>query len=95
MTYRCIGHQQVREHAGQPSKLVQCTNESETPTNIDKPSWGFLCPQCSNAAPRGAKPFEDAVNVGAMQCDIEEYRDQVSSGFANGARRSYDGGDNE
>lgn len=93
--FQCIGQRQVREHAGQPSKLVQCTNESEIPTRADKPEWGWLCSDCANRSPSGARPLEEKVNVGAMQADPEEYRDQIAAGFANGARRSYEGGDDE
>ena len=89
--FRCIGQQEVN------GKLVRCERESEVPSVIGRPEFGWLCSDCANASPRkGSRnrtgfatlnPDEE-VNVGALQVDPDEYRDQAESSFAAGIRRS-------
>jgi len=78
--YTCIGKHRTK-HKG----IVSCTKTSETPTWKDQ----YLCSECANGR-QGRGEFENQ-NVGAMQADPLEYRDQVVSGFASGASRFYDG----
>lgn len=78
--YRCIG---------QSASKGRCTNERETPSNPDRPEWGFLCSECANApanrnSPMASMRHAEPVNVGAMQADIQEYKDQTESGFMRG-----------
>ena len=75
-TYTCIGKTRTRQG------VVSCTNTSTTPTWKDQ----YLCSSCANG-----RAGRDETNVGAMQTDPEEYRDQVAAGFAAGASRFYDG----
>lgn len=82
MSYQCIGRSRVG------AELVRCTNESETPTNPDKPDWGWLCGACANAPAARNSPMTEAINVGATQSDPEEYKDQAESGFMSGMRCS-------
>jgi hypothetical protein len=86
--YRCIGQHREREHSDSKPILVRCTNESETPSNPNHPEWGFLCAKCSGEAPHGPRETEERTNVGAVQCDPEEYRDQMESGFMMGMHSS-------
>lgn len=75
--YTCIGKSRIK------NVLIPCKNTSETPTWRDV----YLCPICAN----GRSSREETHNCGAMQADIEEYRDQITAGFAAGASRYYDG----
>lgn len=86
--FRCIGQKRVRRHTADLGELVRCTNESETPTNPARPEWGWLCPSCSSAPAIGANALEEAFNYSAAQCDIEEFRDQIDSGFMHGMYES-------
>lgn len=88
MTYRCIGKHRIRQHADSIAILVQCMNESEVPSNPNKPEWGWLCPTCSSEKPQETPAAEEKFNVGAMQCDVEEYKDQIESGFMAGIHSS-------
>lgn len=52
MSIRCIG-----KSKDQHGNVSQCSHTSETPTNPARPEWGFLCPDCANAAPnRNSRP---------------------------------------
>ncbi len=52
MSIRCIG-----KSKDQHGTVSQCSHTSETPTNPARPEWGFLCPDCANAAPnRNSRP---------------------------------------
>ena len=88
---QCIGKTRVRQHASEKGELVQCTNQGE-PTNPLRPDWGFLCASCAASRTSTSLLTED-VNVGGMQADPEEYRDQIASGFATGASRGYESSD--
>ena len=88
MAYRCIGRHKVKQHADSTAVFVQCTNESETPSNLSHPEWGFLCPSCASEQISWTPAAEERFNAGAMQCDAEEYRDQIESGFMAGIRSS-------
>jgi hypothetical protein len=85
--YQCIGQRRVSNHAGERSTLVRCTNESEVPTNPNRPEWGFLCASCSGAPPVANSPKSES-NVMAIQDETREYRDQIESGFMLGMRSS-------
>jgi hypothetical protein len=89
-----MGHRRVRRHSADPGELVRCENTSETPTNPDKVHWGWLCPTCANEPSKGAPPLQEAFNASATQCDPDEFRDAIASGFAHGASRDY-GDDDE
>jgi hypothetical protein len=94
MSFQCIGQKRVRRHSADKGELVRCTNTSETPTNAAKPEWGWLCAECSSMPAIGARPLEEAFNYSAAQCDIEEFRDQIDSGFMHGAMQSYESEEN-
>lgn len=47
--YQCIG--QVKQRVG---GLLRCPRISQRPTNDGHPEWGWLCPNCANAAPTGS-----------------------------------------
>lgn len=87
--YTCIGRYRVRNHAGEKGELVQCFRTSETPSNPYRPEWGFICETCAASRTSNA-PLMESDNVGAMQSDASEYRDQIASGFATGASRGYE-----
>ena len=87
--FQCIGQKYTQEHADAQRKLTRCMNTSPTPTRADKPEWGYICPECANApANRSNGQAREEVNVGALQVDPDEYRDQAESSFAAGVRRS-------
>jgi hypothetical protein len=90
MTFRCIGQKRISNRRNDRSELIRCTNESEIPNREDKPEWGWLCPSCSGEKPKGPKTYEEAENLGAMQADPAEYKDQIAAGFASGAARGYE-----
>lgn len=39
--FTCIGKR--KDHRGRPEP---CTNTSETPSNLARPEWGYVCPTC-------------------------------------------------
>ena len=43
MTYTCIG-----KRKGEHGAPFQCTSTSDTPSNLARPEWGFLCVECSS-----------------------------------------------
>ena len=86
--FRCIGQKRVRRHPGDRGELIQCTNESAESSVAGRPDFGYLCPSCSGASAIGAPSVQDEFNCAAMQCDIEEYRDSIASGFVAGIRDS-------
>ena len=88
--YRCIGHHRINNRRNDRTELVQCEKESETPSNPDKPEWGYICADCANELPHARKEYEEPDNLGAAQCDPAEFRDQIAAGFASGARRGYE-----
>ena len=92
LTYQCIGQHKMRAHAGEKAKLVRCENSSDTPTRADRPEWGYLCGECSSTTTKHDELVE-GFNALANQQDVTEFRDQISAGFAAGASRGYNGGD--
>ena len=88
MSFRCIGQKRIRRHPGDRGELVQCANESESPSLPGRPEFGFLCLSCSGAAPLRPAAIEESTNVGAMQCDAAELRDAAESGFKTGMYES-------
>src|SRR5271154_7046079 len=90
MTYICIGHRKISNRRNERSQLVRCTNESETPSILGRPEFGYLCEECSSQPPHARKEYEEAENLGAAQCDPAEFKDQIGYGFSAGARRTYE-----
>lgn len=59
--YRCIG--QIKDNHGH---VTRCSNTSETPTNPNKPHWGYLCHACANRPPErhsAVKPVFDIPDI--------------------------------
>lgn len=86
---QCIGKTRVRNHAGEKGELIQCANTTTTCFDEAHPNWGYICPSCA-ASRTSTQPMTESNNVGAMQSDASEYRDQIASGFATGASRGYE-----
>ena len=86
--FNCIGKRRVKRHSTDKGELVACTNRSEVASNPARPEWGFLCPDCANAAPAGAPTIQEEFNAAAMQADPSEFRDQIASGFMTGMHDS-------
>ena len=84
MSFQCIGQKRVSQHAGDRSQLVRCNNESDTPSNWDRPEWGYLCTACSGAPPVAYSPMTEQTNLNATQSEAREYKDQMESGFMLG-----------
>lgn len=79
--YKCIG-KRYDEHR----QLVECQNTSDSPSRADRPEWGYLCETCSGGKAKFHKMESEPTNLAAMQCDPEEFRDQIESGFMAGMR---------
>ena len=92
--FQCIGQQRVQKHEADRGQLVRCTNESSTPTNTNKPEWGWLCPACSGAPAVKNSPKE-VFNANAAQDDVTEFRDQIDAGVMIGIRGSFRDGEGE
>lgn len=86
--YQCIGQKRVRNHESDRGSLVRCQNMSLVPSNPARPDWGFLCSDCAGAPAVKNSPKTETVNVGAMQSDPEEYKDQMEAGLMMGIRGS-------
>ena len=84
----CIGQKRVRRHAADKGELVRCTNESAAPSSAAHPEWGYLCQECSSAAPIGPPSLKEEFNASAMQCDFQELKDAAESGFRIGMYES-------
>jgi len=84
MSFQCIGQKRVRGHEGERGNLVRCSSVSEVPSNSNHPEWGWLCSECSNAPAAPHSPMTESVNVGGVQVENREYRDQIESGFMLG-----------
>ena len=75
MIYTCIG-----KRKGEHGHPFQCTNTSPTPSNPDRPEWGFLCVQCSSTrygrAPLQVDlPDEDKPNAREFEpCELPQGR---------------------
>ena len=93
--YQCIGQRYVKKHEGDRGQMVRCTNVSETPSNPDKPAWGWLCHDCASAPSIRNSPKTESFNANAAQNDIEEFKDQIDSGFMIGIRGSMNGEEDE
>jgi hypothetical protein len=90
---QCIGQRKVAHQKDKRIKMERCAQTSETPSDLRWPDI-YLCAQCANSR-QANSTLSESPNVGGMQCDYTEFRDQIASGFAAGARRSYEGGDLE
>lgn len=77
--FQCIG-----QHKDKGGSLTRCGNTSETPIWKDI----YLCSSCANERPNKHSPLVENSNVGAMQTDAAEYKDQMESGFMHGIRGS-------
>jgi hypothetical protein len=95
MTFTCIGQHKISNRRNERSQLIRCTATSEVPSIPGREDLGWLCESCSSELPHGRPQYEEDTNVGATQADPLEFKDQIASGFASGARRIYqDEGDN-
>ena len=88
MSFQCIGQRKIRSHEEDRGNLVRCTNISEVPSNPSRPEFGWLCSECANAPAAPHSSMTEGVNVGAVQSETREYRDQIESGFMLGMRDS-------
>jgi hypothetical protein len=89
--YQCIGQHRVKLHESDRSRLIRCANISETPSNPDRPEWGWLCSNCSGAPPVPNSPRAEEFNASAAQNDVFEYKDQIESGVMAGIIGSFRG----
>ena len=55
LMFPCIGKRKVQAHKDGGHETVQCTNQSELPSNPARPEWGYLCPECSAASIVGGR----------------------------------------
>lgn len=93
--YRCIGQKRVRLHESDKERLVRCANESDTPSNKERPEWGFICKECIESPPVQHSPMVERFEANATQNEASEYKDQMESGVMIGIRGSFPDGDGE
>lgn len=79
---QCIG----KSRNNNSGVLTQCSNSGEA-TNPARPEWGFLCGQCSGAAPnRLSRPTYQVEHIDLDKPEGQELSDSnaISSSVLNG-----------